>query len=307
VFSMMKDFKQDHISVCICTFKRPAMLAKTLDGLISQVTDDKFTFEIVVADNDRNRSAEDTIHRLQLQTGIRIMYDCEPEQNISLTRNRTIRNAEGNLIAFIDDDEFTEQNWLLELFNAFVQFSADGVLGPVLPYYEGSPPNWLVESALCVRSSFPTGTLLTNLRYMRTGNVLFRKGILADDELAFGPQFGRSGGEDYDFFKRMLKRGYSFVWCDEARVFEHVPLERQKKSYLIKRAFIRGVTEADQQDFISIETLKSIVAVFLYTASLPFMLAAGQHFFMKYLVKDCDHAAKLLAHCGIKLVRERKF
>jgi len=283
------------------------MLAKALEGVLSQNTNDNFTFEVVVVDNDCNRAAEDTVRRLQLQTGIRIIYDCEPEQNISLTRNRTIRNAEGVLIAFIDDDEFPEQNWLLELFNTYLQFSADGVLGPVLPYYEGSLPNWLVKSDLCVRSSFPTGTPLTNLRYMRTGNVLFRKGILPDDELAFDPQFGRSGGEDYDFFKRMLKRGHSFVWCDEARVLEHVPIERQIKSYLIKRAFIRGVTEADQQDFISIGTLKSIVAVFLYTASLPFMLAAGQHFFMKYLVKDCDHVAKLLAHCGIKLVRERKF
>lgn len=307
MFDMERNLKQDHISVCICTFKRPAMLAKVLAGVISQATDDKFTFEVVVVDNDCNRSAEDTVRRLQLQTGIRIIYDCEPEQNISLTRNRTIRNAEGVLITFIDDDEFPEQDWLLALYATYVKYTAAGVLGPVMPYYEGTPPDWLVKSDLCVRRSFQTGTLLTNLRYMRTGNVLLRKGILPDDELAFDPQFGRSGGEDYDFFKRMLKRGYSFVWCDEARVFEHVPIERQQKSYLIKRALIRGVTEADQQDFMSMGTLKSVVAVILYTVSLPFMLAAGRHIFMRYLIKDCDHLAKLLAHFGIKLVRERKF
>jgi len=304
---MMKESKQDCISVCICTFKRPAMLAKALEGIIAQVTDSKFTFEVVVVDNDFNRSAENTVRGIRLQTEIQIKYDCEPQQNISLTRNRAILNAEGNLIAFIDDDEFPEQNWLLEHFNALLHFSVDGVLGPVLPYHEGSPPHWLVKSNLCVRSSFPTGTPLTNLKYMRTGNVLFRRAILPADVFAFDPQFGLSGGEDYDFFKRMLKRGCSFVWCDEARVLEHVPIERQKKDYYIKRALIRGVTEAEQQDFISIGTLKSIVAVFLYTLGLPFMWAAGQHIFMKYLIKDCDHAAKLLAHCGIKLVRERKF
>lgn len=304
---MKKDLKQDHISVCICTFKRPAMLAKALEEVISQVTDDRFTFEVVVVDNDCNRSAEDTVHRLQFQTKIQITYDCESEQNISLTRNRTIRNAKGNLIAFIDDDELPEHNWLLELFNAYVRFEVDGVLGPVIPSYEGRPPNWLIKSDLCVRKSFPSGTMLDDLRYMRTGNVLFRKGILPDNELAFDPQFGRSGGEDYDFFKRMLKSGYSFVWCNEARVFEHVPIERQKRDYFIKRAFIRGVTEADQQAFISSGTLKSIAAVFLYTFSLPFLLTAGQHVFMRYLIKDCDHLAKLLAHFGIKLVSERKF
>ncbi|MEN6321066.1 MAG: glycosyltransferase [Syntrophaceae bacterium] len=307
VSNIGEDLKQNHISVCICTFKRPAMLAKALGSILSQITDNKFTFEVVIVDNDCDRSAEDTVHRLSLKTRIRIIYDCEPEQNISLARNRSIRNAEGNLIVFIDDDEFPEQNWLLALYDTYKKFAADGVLGPVIPYYEGTPPDWLVKSDLCVRSSFQTGTVLSNSNYMRTGNVLFRKGILPDGELAFNPKLGRSGGEDANLFDRLLKRGYSFVWCDEARVFEHVPIERQKKSYLIKRAFIRGVTEAERQDFISIGTLKSVVAVISYTVILPFMLAAGRHIFMKYLIKDCDHLAKLLAHFGIKLMRERNF
>jgi succinoglycan biosynthesis protein ExoM len=307
MFIKAQDIKQDHISVCICTFKRPVMLTKALQGVISQITNDKFSFEVVVVDNDSNRSAENTVHRLQVQTGIRIIYDCEPEQNISLTRNRTIKNAGGVLIAFLDDDEFPEQDWLYALYDTYVKFSADGVLGPVIAHYEGTPPDWLEKSGLCVRSSFQTGTVLSSSRYMRTGNALFRKGILPDGELAFDPKLGRSGGEDADLFDRMLKRGYSFVWCNEAIVFEHVPVERQKKSYMIKRAFIRGVTSADQEYLISLGTLKSVVAVILYTVSLPFMLAAGQHFFMSYLIKDCDHIAKLLAHLGIKLMRERQF
>lgn len=302
-----KDLNKNHISVCICTYKRPVMLAKALEGIVSQTTDDKFTFEVIVVDNDCHRSAEDIVQHFKIQTGIRIIYDCEPEQNISLTRNRTIRNAEGVLIAFIDDDEFPEESWLLTLYDTYVRFKSDGVLGPVIPYYEGTPPDWLVKSDLCVRSSFQTGTVLSNSKYMRTGNVLFRRSIIPDGEPAFDPKLGRSGGEDADLFDRMLKRGYSFVWCDEARVFENVPVERQTKDYLIKRAFIRGVTSADQEDFISLGTLKSVVAAIFYTVSLPFMLVAGRHIFMKYLIKDCDHLAKLLAHFGIRLVKERKF
>jgi len=283
------------------------MLAKALEGIIAQITNSKFSFEVVVVDNDCYKSAEEAVHAMQLKSKIQIKYDCEPQQNISLARNRAIQNTAGFLIVFIDDDEFPENNWLLELFNTHIRFKADGVLGPVLPYYEGDPPNWLIKSNLCVRSSFPTGTFLSNLNYMRTGNVLFRKTILPDDGHAFNPQFGRSGGEDDDFFNRMLKRNCTFVWCNEARVFEHVPIERQKKGYFINRALIRGVTAAERQNFINIGTLKSVVAVVLYTLSLPFMLLAGQHIFMKYLIKDCDHAAKLLAHCGIKLIRERNF
>ena len=298
---------QTPISICICTFKRPAMLAHAINNIISQLTNNLFAYEIVVVDNDFNRSAEETVQGIQLNAPIHINYDCEPQQNISLTRNRSIRNAKGDLIAFIDDDEFPEPNWLLELFTTYVRFNVDGVLGPVLPLLEGCPPKWLSKSDLCVRSSFPTGTPLTSLRYMRTGNLLFRKSILIDDEPAFDPQLGRSGGEDYDFFKRMLDRGHSFIWCDEARVFEHVPIERQTKNYYIKRAFLRGVTEAEQQALISFGTLKSLVAVLLYSLGLPVLWLVGQHLFIKYLIKDCDHIAKLLAHCGIKVLRERPF
>ena len=53
--------KLDHISVCICTFKRPEMLAKALESVISQVTASEFSYEVVVVDNDSQRSAEDTV------------------------------------------------------------------------------------------------------------------------------------------------------------------------------------------------------------------------------------------------------
>ena len=53
----VKDIGADHISVCICTFKRPELLSKTLDNVFSQITDSAFTFEVVVVDNDKLRSA----------------------------------------------------------------------------------------------------------------------------------------------------------------------------------------------------------------------------------------------------------
>lgn len=238
---------------------------------------------------------------------IRIVYTGEAEQNISLSRNKALMNACGDYIAFIDDDEFPEPDWLLNLYETCQRFSVDGVLGPVLPYYEGTPPDWLVKSDLCIRSSFPTGTCLNNSKYMRTGNVLFCSKIIKDLEMPFDPRLGRTGGEDADFFDRMLKTGRSFVWCNEARVYEEVPVERQTLSYYLRRSFIRGVTQADKEDLLSYGTIKSIIAVILYTIAFPFLLATGYHLFIKYLVKCCDHLAKLLAHFGIRLARERAF
>ena len=47
-----------HISVCICTYRRPQLLKRLLQTLEEQETDGLFTFSIVVADNDGQRSAE---------------------------------------------------------------------------------------------------------------------------------------------------------------------------------------------------------------------------------------------------------
>ena len=157
---MPQDPKLDHISVCICTFKRPEMLTQTLDGVTSQVTESVFSYEVVVVDNDSRRSAEDTVRRFQSTNELKISYDCEPEQNIALTRNRVIHNATGNFIAFIDDDEYPVKDWLFRLYHTITEYSADGVLGPVLPFFPPEVPQWLKKGNIFDRRRFRTGTRL---------------------------------------------------------------------------------------------------------------------------------------------------
>jgi succinoglycan biosynthesis protein ExoM len=295
-----------HISVCVPTYKRPQMLARCLGALTTQEQRD-FTYSIVVVDNDAEQSAKSLVKGWESGSATGISYVPEPEQNISRARNTAVANAHGEYVAFIDDDEFPEPAWLLTLYETCQRFSVDGVLGPVLPHYAGTPPDWLVRSGLCVRSSFPTGTALRDSRYMRTGNVLFRKRIVEELDAPFDPRLGRSGGEDADFFDRMLAAGRTFVWCDEARVREEVPVERQTVNYHLKRAFIRGVTEADKEPLFSFGTVRSSTAVVVYTIALPVLLATRYHLYVRYLVRCCDHLAKLLAHAGIRLARERTF
>ena len=234
----------DHISVCICTFRRPELLAQALDGVNSQVTDPSFSFEVVVLDNDCQRSAEDTVRLFQSNRTLRVIYDCEAEQNIALARNRAIRNATGNLVAFIDDDEYPVKDWLIQLYQTLKKSQAHGVLGPVLPSFEIPPPSWILDGRFFERQRFSTGTVLNNPKYTRTGNVLFSMCALGKGNQVFEPKYGLIGGEDVDFFRRQIRNGFMFVWCDQAPVFEHVPAYRCKFKYLINRAILRGVSNS---------------------------------------------------------------
>jgi hypothetical protein len=105
----------------------------------------------------------------------------------------------------------------------------------------------------------------------------------------------------------MIEKRHVFIWCNEAIVYETVLPERQVRSYYLKRAFTRGMTEAQERPFLSINNLRSIIAIPLYALVLPFALIAGQHHFMRYLVKECDHLSRVLAYVGIKPIKERPY
>jgi len=294
-----------HISVCILTYKRPMMLNKCLESLQNQELEG-FDFSIVIVDNDMSQSAKEVVSGWRKRSSIDIHYYVEPEQNISLARNKAVANSSGDSIAFIDDDEFPDSGWLLNLYSTLVSENADGVLGPVIPHFDHQPPQWVVKSGLLERPSFVTGTVLSPVN-TRTSNVLLDKKILKDVTDPFDPRFGKIGGEDSDFFSRMIADGRKFIWCDEAGVFETVPPERFRRSYFIKRALLRGVSEAKLQTGPGKGVLKSLVAFTLYTAALPVLLVLGHHLFMRYLSKDCDHIGKLLALCGVDVLKQRSF
>lgn len=291
------------ISVCICTYRRPLLLQRLLEKLAEQRTDNLLAFSVVVCDNDAGQSAraaaEATAHRL----GLSLTYVSEPQQNIALARNRAVAAASGEFIAFIDDDEFPVADWLLQMLTRCEEYGAAGMLGPVRPHFDQTPPQWLLDGKFCERPEYPTGRVLT-WEETRTGNVLFRRAILEGLAEPFRPELG-TGGEDKDFFMRMIQQGHVFRWCNEAAAYETVPPERWRRSYLLKRAMLRGNNILKIPAGRAVLVAKSLLAAPAYLVMLPFTLALGQHVFMNYCIRFCDHFGRLLSLIGLNPVRER--
>jgi succinoglycan biosynthesis protein ExoM len=293
-----------HISVCICTFKRTDLLKRLLGHLENQETEGLFTYSVTVADNDHLESARPVVAAFSASHRLAVKYCVEPQENIALARNRAVEQAKGDFIAFIDDDEFPTENWLHKLFEARAAFGADGVLGPVKPQFETDPPRWVREGKFFERPEYPTGHRV-GWAQSRTGNVLFRRQIINGDNAPFRSEFG-TGGEDVDFFRRMAEKGCTFVWCNEAVVYEVVPTSRCKRKYLLKRALLRGSNSSKAPTHRLKSIAKSLIAVPCYTVALPILALFGQHVFLKYLIKLLDHTSKLFAYLGWKLVTERE-
>lgn len=291
-----------HVSVCVCTYKRSEWLRLLLNELVGQSTADVFGYSLVLVDNDAGGSAREVVTEFQRQTDLEISYLIEPEQNIAKARNKALANATGEYIAFIDDDEVPSKDWLLKLFQTRHDYKSDGVLGPVIPLFEEEPPQWVIKGRFNDRPTHQTGFVIPWLEG-RTGNLLFRRDILLGMNPIFLPEFG-SGGEDRNFFYRLSKFGYRFVWCDEAPVYERVPATRWKRSFMVRRALLRGKMALLHRRHPA-DLAKSFLALTVYALALPFFLIIEHSLFMKYLIKACDHAGKLLAFANLNPVREK--
>jgi glycosyltransferase involved in cell wall biosynthesis len=292
-----------HVTVCVCTFQRPQMLRRLLEKLALQQTRGRCTHSVVVCDNDPARSAQAVVEGFRGSSSLPVVYASEPRKNIALARNETLRHATGDFVAFIDDDEFPEPDWLWQMLQTCETHGAAGILGPVRPHFETPPPAWIVKGGFCERPEHPTGRVM-HWEECRTGNVLFRRAIIEGEARPFLEEFG-TGGEDKDFFMRMAQRGHVFRWCNEGIAWETVPPDRWTRGYMLRRALLRGnnILKHPGQQFALLS--RSAVAVPAYTLLLPFTLLMGQHVFMKYCIRFCDHAGRLLGAMGLNPVKAR--
>ncbi len=299
---------KDHISVCICTYRRNRMLERLLGRVAAQDTGGLFDISVVVVDNDVAGPARETVMRLRDELGLDVTYGIEPEPVIPAVRNHALRLARGNYIGIIDDDEFPPQDWLLLMYRAIQTFDVDGVMGPVHPFFEQTPPAWLIKSRICERPAYRTGTLL-RWNQMRTGNVLLKKGVFDKHGLCFDVKF--AVGEDQAFFRDAMRAGCRFVAVKEAPVYEVVPPERWTKRYYLRRSLATGFNSywqrVREKRGISrfMVTVKLACASLVYAMAVPVCACLGEHTLMNCLLRGGYYLSGFCAPFGVELVKKR--
>ena len=117
------------MTVVICTRDRPAGLHATLLGLQRQ-TDS--TFQVVVVDNAPSSSeSADLVKRLGLA---RCEYVVEPRAGLSRARNRGLKVVRTELVAWLDDDEIPDADWVRRLRQGFAhEANPAAVCGGMFP------------------------------------------------------------------------------------------------------------------------------------------------------------------------------
>ena len=231
-----EDFGPSVIDVAVCTFRRDS-LDDTLASIAAQALPDGLSVRVIVADNDETPAAEARIRALGARLGLDLDYRHAPARNISIARNACLDAGRADWLAFIDDDETAAPQWLAAMIGEARAGGWDAVLGPVRAVYDGAAPGWMRQGDFhSTRPVVLNGSIETGY----SGNVLVRRALVESAGLRFDLRFGRTGGEDLDFFYRLRDAGGRIGFAEDAWVEEPVPSGRASLAWLLQRTFRAG-------------------------------------------------------------------
>jgi succinoglycan biosynthesis protein ExoM len=289
------------IDICICTFRRPS-LERTMRSLDAQIVPEGTALRIIVADNDEAPTARDLVMRVAEELAVPVTYVHAPSRNISIARNASLDAATGDLVAFIDDDEFALPNWIGALLEKMAEGDYDAVFGPVNAEYPAKTPAWMLHADHhSTFASYRNGVVQTG----HCGNTMIRRMASPFKGERFLLEKGKTGGEDTEFFFRAWRAGATMAIAESAKVFEPVEHARLKLSWIMKRKFRSGITygrlvRADMSAGKAVLSLMSTLAkiVFSGTMAFVFLLATGKR--NSWLLRALFHAGMFASVFSVK-------
>jgi glycosyltransferase involved in cell wall biosynthesis len=238
------------ISAVVATRNRAAYLRQALQSLVDQsLAPDRY--EILVVDNGSQDETKQVVVGFTASPNLRYFY--EPVPGVSRARNLGWRAAQGNYVAFLDDDAVACRDWLALYLEAFksVRNGIGAIGGRVELVWEAPRPDWLLEEKLGILSVYRYSgrpvvlradqwLSICNLAYPR--KVLQESGGLRED-------LGRKGNvlltsAEYDLKRVLDSRGLPSLYHPDILVHHHISPARLAKSWFRRHAYWHGFSEA---------------------------------------------------------------
>ncbi|MGH7629365.1 MAG: glycosyltransferase [Gemmatimonadales bacterium] len=228
------------ITVAICTWNRSALLRATLQRMTELAAPAGVTWELLVVDNNSTDDTRNVVAAFEARLPIRYLF--EPTPGKSNACNLAAREARGRYILWTDDDVLVAPDWLTAYCRAFARWPDAAVFGGrILPWFAGTPPDWLVRGFHHVEHAFaaldlgPEAMPLGGDRLPFGANMAIR--TKEQREHRYDPGLGprpNSGlrGEEITLVRGMLAAGATGWWVPDAEVRHYIPEHRQTTGFL---------------------------------------------------------------------------
>ena len=240
------------LSLIIPTHNRSERLIAALESVIRQDLP-AADWECVVVSNN---STDDTVARFgdfaARYPGLNLRLVTEDGPGVSYARNRGIAEPSAPLLVFIDDDERINPGFL-RAYADFFDAHPDAVVagGRIIAEYVTGRPAWLSKyTEMPIANPMDFGDAVRPFPAGRVpggGNMAFRRSA-ALRYGGFDPSLGRVGrmligGEENDFFERLMRGGETCWYVPGAVMWHIIPPEKLTESYFRRLCYNVGVSQ----------------------------------------------------------------
>jgi glycosyltransferase involved in cell wall biosynthesis len=241
-------------TLAICTYNRAALLAGALESLAT-CEPPRGEWELLLVDNN---SSDDTARVAQaFAQRLPLRYVHEPVQGLSSARNRALRECEGDVLLFTDDDLRFDADWLRSWEDAFAkQADAGWFGGRIRPLWPDGPPAWLHDESLALISGLLVRYDLgeKNRAYTDSDPTPYgasfalrraafeRNGGFRTDLGVNGDRPGR--GEEADYLERLSRMRVPGYYVGESSAWHVQQPRRFGWRYLYRYGVEKGIAEA---------------------------------------------------------------
>tara|TARA_R110000737_G_scaffold161270_3_gene189176 strand:+ start:433 stop:1353 length:921 start_codon:yes stop_codon:yes gene_type:complete len=239
------------LTASICTYNREKYLPQIFESIRKQtLSTDKY--EVVLINNNSPGNTKELYDSFKAENPeIDFKYFEEFQQGLSFARNRSIDEAKGEIITFLDDDAFIDPKYFEILVDEFDKNENVNALGgKILLHYEDGIPNWENKYLNSILGYFDSGDeekFFKPPQYPRGSNMAFRTSLFKEIG-QFDTNFGRTGGnmmggEEKELFNRIYKSGTKVKYVPTALVYHCVPIERTTSKFVKTQAIGVGYSQ----------------------------------------------------------------
>jgi glycosyltransferase involved in cell wall biosynthesis len=161
------------ISVVIVTRNRAKYLAGALLSLAAQDFDGQ-RFEVIVGDNGSTDATGD-VAASHTKTFANFHHFHDPRPGQLVGWHTALAQAQGEVVAFIDDDTRPEPGWLDAIAAVFTDADVGLATGPITPAFETEVPDWRKSMILDYQGGHVGGRRLPSGRHAGASVSLHRR------------------------------------------------------------------------------------------------------------------------------------
>ncbi|QSJ18479.1 hormogonium polysaccharide biosynthesis glycosyltransferase HpsE [Nostoc sp. UHCC 0702] len=239
------------LTVAIPTYNGASRLPELLEKLRNQIYTEHFSWEIIVVDNNSNDDTAKVVQSYQenWQCPYPLKYCFEQQQGAAYARKRAVQEAKGKLIAFLDDDNYPEPNWIAAAYAFGQKYPQAGAYGSQIhAQWEVKPPENFQRIApflaITERGDLPLLYEPSKKLLPPSAGLVVRRQAWLDSVPNQPILTGRVTGnmltsEDLEMLSYIQKSGWEIWYNPEMEIYHKIPESRLKKEYLIP--FFRGI------------------------------------------------------------------